>query len=73
MSISINDVRNLLTSAYVMGDVSGISRIDNGDWNSIYRVRSDKDWILRLSHDRETQAQLEFEIAIVSHLSTQLT
>jgi hypothetical protein len=73
MSISINDVRNHLTSAYGMGNVSGISRIENGDWNSIYRIRSDEDWILRLSHDRKTQAQLEFEIAIVSHLSTQLT
>ena len=72
MDIHNSDIIDFLDSAYGISNVDALVQIDNGDWNTIYRIRSDQDWILRLSHKRKTPAQLDFELSVVSNLSSRL-
>ena len=67
-----SDIVDFLDFAYGISNVDALVQIDNGDWNTIYRICSDQDWILRLSHRRKTPTQLDFELFVVSHLSSRL-
>lgn len=64
---------DLLSTVYDISEPGSLERIDSGDWNRIYKVQADGEWILRISHHRKIQRQLEFELAIVSLLSQLLS
>ena len=66
-------VTAVLESRYDIHRISNLTRIDNGDWNTIFRVRAEDEWIVRLSHNRKRQAQLEFELRLMSSLALRLS
>jgi len=63
------DATILLSTVYGIGNPREILRIDNGDWNIIFRVTPDESWILRISHHRKAKPQLEFEMRLLRRLS----
>ena len=67
-SSSTDDLAGMLEEVYGIAEPT-LERVDNGDWNTIFRVHADGEWILRLSHHRKTQRQLEFELGLVAHIS----
>ena len=68
-----SDALNVLTAAYGISHIKRISEIANGDWNVIYKIEADGQWILRFSHHRKRREQLEFELKLIDDLSQELT
>lgn len=66
-------IKDLMSSVYDISKVSGVLRINGGEWNRIYRIDSQPIWILRISHHRKIRSQLEFELSILTRLSESLS
>jgi Ser/Thr protein kinase RdoA (MazF antagonist) len=66
------NINNLLDQAYDIKNEAAIIPIGKGEWNRIYKIEAEPNLVLRISHRRKEQAQLAFELNMMTYVAESL-